>query len=131
MLLARLGSFSRHTLDLIGSKVYILFSLVHELTGREAFASIRPALFRAYRTACLRRDDMGRATLVNLLLRNFIAFDMYEQAGKLLDSIPEQFPSAVSNNQFVRHLYYVGRVHAVNCEYGEAHQRLNVVGLCF
>lgn len=131
MLLARLGSFSRHTLDLIGSKVYILFSLVHELTGREAFASIRPTLFRAYRTACLRRDDMGRATLVNLLLRNFIAFDMYEQAGKLLDSIPEQFPSAVSNNQFVRHLYYVGRVHAVNCEYGEAHQRLNVVGLCF
>ena len=70
---------------------------------------------------------MGRATLVNLLLRNFISFDMYEQAGKLLDSIPEQFPSAISNNQFVRHLYYVGRVHAVNCEYGEAHQRLNVV----
>eukprot|EP00946_MAST-07B_sp_MAST-7B-sp1_P005384 g5384.t1 len=126
LLLERLGSFSRHTLDLIGSKVYILYSLVHELTDQEAFASIRPTLFRLYRTACLRRDDMGRATLVNLLLRNFISFDMYEQAGKLLDSIPEQFPSAISNNQFVRHLYYVGRVHAVNCEYGEAHQRLNV-----
>ena len=127
LLLARLRSFSRHTLDLIGSKVYIMYSLVHELSGRDAFASIRPELFRAYRTSCLRRDDMGRATLVNLLLRNFITFNMYEQAGKLLDSIPEQYPAAVSNNQFVRHLYYVGRVHAVNCEYGEAHQRLSVV----
>ena len=70
---------------------------------------------------------MGRATLVNLLLRNYIRFNHYELAGKLLDSIPEQYPASVSNNQFVRHLYYVGRVYAVSCEYGEAHQRLNVV----
>ena len=126
-LVDRLSSFSRHTLDIIGSKAYLLYSLVHELTSTTAFISIRPALFNAYRTACLRRDDMGRATLVNLLLRNYIRFNHYELAGKLLDSIPEQYPASVSNNQFVRHLYYVGRVYAVSCEYGEAHQRLNVV----
>lgn len=125
-LIQRLSTFSLHTLDIIGSKAYMLYSLVHELTSATAYMSIRPSLFGAYRTACLRRDDMGRATLVNLLLRNYIRFNHYELAGKLLDSIPE-YPTPVSNNQFVRHLYYVGRVYAVSCEYGEAHQRLNVV----
>lgn len=126
-LVARLSTFSRHTLDIIGSKAYMLYSLVHELHSVTSYISIRPALFTAYRTACLRRDDMGRATLVNLLLRNYIRFNHYELALKLLDGIPEQYPAAVSNNQFVRHLYYVGRVYAVSCDYGEAHQRLNVV----
>ena len=126
-LVARLSTFSRHTLDIIGSKAYMLYSLVHELNSVTSYMSIRPALFTAYRTACLRRDDMGRATLVNLLLRNYIRFNHYELALKLLDGIPEQYPAAVSNNQFVRHLYYVGRVYAVSCDYGEAHQRLNVV----
>lgn len=130
-LVERLSLFSRHTLDIIGSKAYSLYSLVHELTSDTSFLSIRPSLFKAYRTACLRRNDMGRATLVNLLLRNYIRFNHYELAGKLLDSIPEQYPASVSNNQFVRHLYYVGRVYAVSCEYGEAHQRLNVVSVCF
>jgi len=125
-LVARLSTFSRHTLDIIGSKAYMLYSLVHELHSVTSYISIRPALFTAYRTACLRRDDMGRATLVNLLLRNYIRFNHYELALKLLDGIPEQYPAAVSNNQFVRHLYYVGRVYAVSCDYGEAHQRLNV-----
>ena len=38
------GSFSRHTLDLIGSKVYILYSLVHSSRTR-GLRSIRPTLF--------------------------------------------------------------------------------------
>ena len=126
LLIQRLATFSRHSLDIIGSKAYMLYSLVHELSDATTFLSIRPTLFSAYRTACLRRDNMGRATLVNLLLRNYLHFNHYELALKLLDGIPEEYPSSVSNNQFVRYLYYTGRVYAISCDYGEAHQQLNV-----
>lgn len=49
---------------------------------------------------------MGRATYVNLLLRNYLAYNLYDHAYKLTSKV--HFPEAVSNNQLVRYLYYVG-----------------------
>jgi hypothetical protein len=60
----------------------------------------------AHRTACLRHDDIGQATLLNLLLRGLLAANQVDAADKLASKAP--FPEAVSNNQLCRYLYYRG-----------------------
>ena len=111
----------RHTIDLLGARAYQHFSTAHEALGK--LADIRQVLLTAHRTACLRHDDMGQATLVNLLLRNYLNHNLYDQALLLVENSSD-FPATVSNNQFVRHLYYRGLIDAVQLEYTEAHQKL-------
>jgi 26S proteasome regulatory subunit N3 len=59
------------------------------------------------RTCVLRGDHEGQATLINLLLRNYINHNLYSQAEKLV--LQTHFPDNVSNNEGARHLYYLGR----------------------
>jgi len=40
---------------------------------------VRPLLLGLFRTACVRRDEMGQAVLLNLLLANYLRADLYEQ----------------------------------------------------
>lgn len=49
-------------------------------------------------------DEVGQATLLNLLLRSLLAEDQVEQAFKLVSQTT--FPEKASNNQFCRYLYY-------------------------
>ena len=65
-------------------------------------------LHDAHRTACLRHDEQGQAVLLNLLTRNYLHFNMHDQANKLISKA--NFPEGVSNNQFVRHLFFKGMV---------------------
>ena len=111
----------RHTIDCLGARAYQYFSTAHETLGK--LDEIRQILLIAHRTACLRHDDMGQATLVNLLLRNYLNYNLYDQALLLVENSNE-FPATVSNNQFVRHLYYRGLIDAIQLEYTEAHQKL-------
>ena len=61
--------------------------------------AIRSPLLAAHRTACLHHNAPCQATLLNLLLRNYQHFKLYDQAEKLLTktTFPEQvrpkFPS--------------------------------------
>ena len=66
---------------------------------------------------------MGQATLINLLLRNYLHYNLYDQA-LLFVEYSCDFPATVSNNQFVRHLYYRGLIQAMQLEYTDAHQKL-------
>jgi 26S proteasome regulatory subunit N3 len=68
-------------------------------------------LVASHRTACLRSDDYGQAVALNLLLRSYIAADEYDLASKL--ALKATFPELASTAQFVRYLYYRGRIHAV------------------
>jgi len=61
---------------------------------------------KAHRTSSLRHDEFGKATLLNLLLRNYLHYNLYDQANKLRLRAP--FPEAASNNQYIRYLYYTG-----------------------
>ena len=106
-------------------------------------------LLAAQRTASLRHDDelqvrggatyflrrprsltsRGRpalvsvqATLINLLLRNYLHNNLYQQADKLVSKT--QFPDSAGNPQLSRHLYYLGRIRAVQLSYTEAHTHL-------
>ncbi|ETK93153.1 hypothetical protein F441_02029 [Phytophthora nicotianae CJ01A1] len=118
---ARCQQFNRRTLDLFQAKVFTYYSNIHEQFGHD-LPAIRNTLLSAHRTACLRYDEAGQATLINLLLRNYLKDNMYEQAYKFVSKTT--FPESVSNNQFVRYLYYVGKIQAVQLEYTESYTKL-------
>ena len=63
-------------------------------------------LLAAQRTATLRRDDDCQATLLNLLLRNYLLCDLYDQADKLVSK--SSFPESANNAQYARYMYYLG-----------------------
>lgn len=58
------------------------------------------------RTATLRHDADGQATLLNLLLRNYLQYNLYDQAEKLVSK--SVFPELANNNEWARYLYYTG-----------------------
>lgn len=115
-LVESLAKFNRRTLDEINSRAFFYFARAIELSGH--VASIRAMLLAAYRTATLRHDAASQAVLLNLLLRNYIKYNLYDQADKLLSRTT--FPETRSNNQLARYLHYTGRVKAMQLDYSEA-----------
>jgi len=59
---------------------------------------------------------------LNLLLRNYLHFNLYDQADKLVSK--STFPESASNNEWARFLYYLGRIKAIQLDYTEAHKNL-------
>ncbi|KAG8872443.1 26S proteasome non-ATPase regulatory subunit [Tulasnella sp. 331] len=117
----KIQSLNRRSLDAIAARVYFYFGRVHEL--RKDADTIRPVLLAAQRTASLRRDDELQATLINLLLRNYLQHNLYQQADHLISKTT--FPSTTTGNtQLSRYLYYLGRIRAVQLSYTEAHTHL-------
>lgn len=119
-LIDRIKLFNRRSLDPLSSKAYFYFSLAHEKINQ--LDTIRPTLLELFRTACIRHDEMGQAVLFNLLLHNYLTFNLVDQAHTL--SLRATFPENASNNQFCRYLYYMGRIQAIQMEYTESYQRL-------
>lgn len=107
-------------MNLLGSKAYFYYSRAHELSG--TIASIRGSLLSAFRTACLRHDYHGQAMIINLLLRNYLADNLYDQANKLITKTPQI--DFRSNSQMARYNYYKGRIQAIQLEYTEAYTNL-------
>ena len=73
---------SRTAMLPLSAKAYGFQARCHELRGNSA--ATRGSLLEKYRTACLRHDEIGQATLINLLLRNYLDANLYEQALKLI-----------------------------------------------
>jgi len=82
----------------------------------------RSVLHARLRTATLRHDEEGQAVLLNLLLRNYLHYNLFDQADKLIAK--SKFPETASNNEGARYLYYTGRIKAIQLEYSEAYTRL-------
>lgn len=91
--------------------------LSHQLTS--LYKSLQIA---AYRTATLRHDEETQGTLLNLLLRNYFLYSLYDQADKLVSK--STFPEKVGNNQAARYAYYLGRIKALQLDYTAAHTYL-------
>jgi len=117
---AKIQSLNRRTLDQLSARVYFYYARFYELTDR--LADIRPTLLAAHRTATLRRDDDSQATLLNLLLRNYFHYNLYEQADKLVSKTT--FPESAGNNQLARYMYYLGRIKAIQLDYTASHAHL-------
>ena len=110
-------ALNRRTLDVLAARLFFYFSLAHERAGD--FQAIRPTLLEAHSTAVLNHDEFGQEVLLNLLLRTDLHYNLYDQAEKL--RAQSQRPEATrSNQQQCRHLFYLGRIRAVQLEYTEA-----------
>ncbi|GJQ09964.1 hypothetical protein GpartN1_g1755.t1 [Galdieria partita] len=115
-LVTYLKGFNRRTLDELSARGYYFWSLSHERLGK--LRDIREALLAAHATAVLRHDYAGQAMLLNLLLRNYIKYRLYDQADKLVSRT--KFPATRSNNQLARYFYYLGRIRCIQLDYSEA-----------
>ncbi|EFN58026.1 hypothetical protein CHLNCDRAFT_20545 [Chlorella variabilis] len=113
----RLSTFNRRTLDVIAARICSYLSLAHERAG--SLPAIRSRLLALHRTAVLRHDDVGAETLLNLLLRNYLADSLYDQAERLRAKAQRPETSR-SMQQACRYLHYLGRIRAVQLEYSEA-----------
>ncbi|CAG8461882.1 8713_t:CDS:10 [Funneliformis caledonium] len=112
---------NRRTLDQLSARIYFYYARFYELTGN--LAEIRPVLLAAQRTATLRHDDDSQATLLNLLLRNYFHYNLFDQADKLVSKAT--FPESAGNNQQARYMYYLGRIKAIQLDYTASHTHLN------
>jgi 26S proteasome regulatory subunit N3 len=124
----RIHSLNRRTLDSLSAKVYFYYSLFCEQLAppppspQSPIVSIRPILLAALRTAVLRKDVDTQASVIVLLLRNYLLTSHISQADLLVSHT--QFPENAANNQVARFLYYLGRIRAIQLRYTEAHEHL-------
>ncbi|KAL0923527.1 hypothetical protein M5K25_007587 [Dendrobium thyrsiflorum] len=118
--IARLKNINRRTVDILASRLYFYYSYSHELTN--SLAEIRGNLLALHRMATLRRDELGQETLLNLLLRNYLHYNLYDQAEKLRSKAPRF--EAHSNQQFCRYLFYLGKIRTIQLEYTDAKESL-------
>ncbi|RWS27948.1 26S proteasome non-ATPase regulatory subunit 3-like protein [Leptotrombidium deliense] len=119
-LMNKIHTQNRRTLDLIAAKCYFYHSRCYELTKK--LSNIKSFLHSRLRTATLRSDFEGQAVLLNCLLRLYLHYNLYDQASKLVSK--SVFPEVASINEWARHLYYLGRIKAIQLEYSEAHKFL-------
>lgn len=109
----------RH-LDQVGAIVYFYYAHINEKLG--TFKDIRGQLFDFYRNSCLKHDEIGQATLLNLLLRNYLESKNYEAALHLISKT--NFPEGKAYNELIRYLYYTGKIKAIQLEYNDSFARL-------
>ncbi|KAL4940103.1 hypothetical protein BDV06DRAFT_213749 [Aspergillus oleicola] len=127
-LIERLRTLNRRTLDSLAARVYFYYSLFFEQIAplppspAATVTLIRQPLLAALRTAVLRKDADTQATVMTLLLRNYLSTSHISQADLLISH--NHFPSSASNNQIARYLYYLGRIRAIQLQYTEAHGHL-------
>lgn len=119
-LMQKLIHQNRRTLDILAARCYFYHSRVFELTNR--LEAVRGFFHTRLQTSVLRSDYDGQATLLNLLLRNYLHYNLIEQADKLVTK--STFPEHASNNEWARYLYYLGKIKAAQLEYSEAHKHL-------
>lgn len=118
----KIQQWNRRSMDSLAARVYYALSRVYEVLPTLEPSEIRPLLLQSQRTASLRHDGESLASLINLLLRNYLHYNLYSQADKLVGKVP--FPTSAGNPQLARYLYYVGRIRAVQLNYTEAKEQL-------
>ena len=113
-------SANSRIVDPISSRLCSIMSLAAENLGM--LGQIRGTLLQLHRAAVLRHDSIGQETLLNLLLRNYLSFKLYNQA----EALRAKAQPAVykSSTQHCRLLYYHGRIQAVLLEYSDAKDAL-------
>lgn len=124
----RIQALNRRTLDSLSAKAYFYYSLFCEHIAplppspESPIVALRPTLLATLRTAVLRKDIDTQASVIVLLLRNYLLTSHIGQADLLVSHT--QFPENAVNNQVARFLYYLGRIRAIQLRYTEAHEHL-------
>lgn len=127
-LVSYLKKLNRRTLDSLAARAYFYYAMFLEESDPKppspnaAVVGIRKILMDALRTATLRKDEDTQASVIVLLLRNYLSTTHITQADLLIQHT--QFPDSAANNQVARYLYYLGRIRAIQLNYSEAHEHL-------
>lgn len=120
-LLPKVNELNKRTIDNLNAHMYFYLARIYERTGN--FIDVREQLLDAYNKACLRSDEQGQATLINLILRNYMAYNNYEAAYNFIEKT--SFPENKSINEYCKYLYYTARIKTIRRDYNEALWRLN------
>lgn len=120
-LLDKIVAANRRSLDNYGAILYFYYFRIHEKGNN--FGAIREYILESYNRCCVRLDEIGQVTLLNILLRDYLAHNQIEAAYNLIEKT--SFPESKSNNEFCKYPFYTGRVKAVRRDYTDALNRLN------
>ena len=119
----KIHNLNRRTLDSLAAKVYFYYARFYELLpGAGSSLKIRPQLLLSLRTATLRKDIDTQATIIVLLLRNYLLASHITQADLLVSHAV--FPETAANNLLARYSYYLGKIRAIQLDYSSAHEYL-------
>lgn len=113
-----LQSSDRRTLDYIAAKVWYYVFRGAELEGD--LVPIRTDLMKALRTATLRHDTETRASVISLLLRDYLLTNDINQAYNLVEKT--EFPEDASNSVVARYYFYLARIQAIQLDYSSANE---------
>lgn len=113
-----LSSYNRRSLDFIQAKVWFYVSRAQELAGD--LSLIRPALLAGLRTATLRHDTETTASIITLLLRNYLLSHDVAQASNLVEKT--EFPADAANALLARYYYYLAKINAIQLDYSSANE---------
>ena len=115
-------SYNRRSLDFIQSKIWFYICRTKELLGD--FYSIRPELLSSLRTATLRHDTETTASIITLLLRNYLLVHDVTLASNLVEKT--EFPENAGNALVARYYYYLAKINAIQLDYSTAHECVTV-----
>lgn len=112
--------YHRHSLDLILGKIYYMYIILNNRLKLND--QIRSKLIKFHRESCILKYEYCECILLNGLLHNDIINKDYESASNLISKTT--FKSSISNNQYIRYLYYNSVVNAMQLCYSDAYQQL-------
>lgn len=118
IIVALLKSYNRRSLDSIQAKLWFYVARSAEL--HKDLISILPELLPALRTATLRHDDQTTASIITLLLRNYLKSHDISQAANLCEKIV--FPVNAGVALAARYYYYMSCISAIQLDYSTAHE---------
>ena len=117
----RLGILNRRKLDPIAARCYYYYSLIYEQLNQ--LSSIREFLHIRFSNATRKNDIYTQATIANLILRNYLHYNLYGPAQKFVLNISI---TPTTNSEVVKFHYYVGRIQAIMQEYSDSYLHLEL-----
>lgn len=108
------------TINYLRAKVYYFYALVSEKLGQ--LGNIVDELQQLHKQAAVNLDENSQVVLINCILRYYIACDNYEAAANFITKT--KFNSNINVYEEARHLYYNGRLDAVQLRYSDAYANL-------
>eukprot|EP01129_Flabellula_baltica_P002640 TRINITY_DN12458_c0_g1_i1.p1 TRINITY_DN12458_c0_g1~~TRINITY_DN12458_c0_g1_i1.p1 ORF type:complete len:484 (+),score=118.57 TRINITY_DN12458_c0_g1_i1:33-1454(+) len=118
-----INKLNRRTLDPLSAKVFFYFSLAYESIGK--LGDIRPNLLAFQRTAVLRHNYLGQVSLLTLILRNYLEYNLYDQASKFVEKVEVHMDNA-NSNELARYYFYYGKILAVQLKYSRSLEYLQL-----
>lgn len=115
-------AYNRRSLDFIQAKIWFYIARTKELL--DDLYTIRPALLSSLRTATLRHDTETTASIITLLLRNYLLVHDVTLASNLVEKT--EFPENAGNALVARYYYYLAKINAIQLDYSTAHECVTV-----